>query len=1341
MKRVLSLVLVLAIVIGVVPYYSLTVNALDSRVEKAIEWAIAIANDNSHGYSQENRNGPDYDCSSFVSTAFKNAGFSVSGSLHTGNMLNAFISAGFTKYNKGAVTLQRGDILLRPKTSSRGGHTELYIGNNQCVAAHSNKDGKTGDSGGQEINVRSKNYCTFCKNSDYTYILRYEGSNSFNNYTYSFNFNANGGTLGSSGAFSVSHGEQFQILNTSCTRSGYTWAGWNVKRNNDNKWYVAGQGWCTESQISSNGYTKKLYGNYETHTLDDSWTSAIDANCSYTFYAVWIQSRTTKLKVFLSPYGEGYDHIEALNNSSTSGFAQEFIYAWYILYDGITGELLNTYSDANYSVELAVYDPNGGLVFNHTYTDSNDANWIGVTPQMSGTYTAKATISGDYTGTHSTTYEVSYDAELISSSDSVLLNLNGTNTTTLVFTPTTGYPGSMGYTGRYDSSIVSITDNKWSDGKIYVELKGLKVGSFNLSVDLYENYTGNKNVVATVTIPVTVTANAYSITYNANGGSGAPSSQTKYYGTDITLSSTVPTRSGYTFLGWSTSSSATSATYQPSATYSSNASATLYAVWKANSVSLSSNSSNSAVISSGGETKYFSFTPSKTGIYVIYSTGTSDTKVYLYDSNGNQLYYDDDGGDNRNFRLEYILTAGTTYTFAIQYYNSSTTGTINFNFGLAYSVVYNANGGENAPGQQTKDYGSPLTLSSSEPTKEGYDFCGWATSKSATTATYQPGGTYTSNSDITLYAVWEESDETSWIKCGDNVFYKYYISKGIVVVHSPTSNNDEMYDTFYDFDGNSEIKQTNITAGSVAGYMFRDCVNLTTVNLLCVRNIGIYTFSGCTSLTTLNLSDELKTIGNSAFRDCTSLTEVTLPDGLETIGHLAFFNSGLSKVTIPASVTTIGSTAFDRDVVIYGYVNSAAQTFAEQNGNPFVPLNAGTLYANTSTNVASILSGGYVQYYTYTPTTSGTYVVYSEGSGDTTVNLYDIYGNELANDDNSGSENNFRLEYKLTAGTKYLFAVKFKDSTTTGAINVKLRNIYTVAYNANGGANAPSVQSKEYGVGVAISSTKPTKTGYTFVGWAKSSTATTAEYQPGGNYSVNENITLYAVWKEEIILSSISVYSNPAKTVYYIGDAFNSSGLVLELTYSNGTTETITSGFTISGFSSDNSGTQEITVLYGGKSTTFNIDVISPTITISPQSRTMNVGDEDTLIAITTPGVQNITWSSTDTTVVTVSDEGTIIATGKGTADIIATFVYNGIVYSSYCTIMVNENIVLLGDVNSDGVVDAGDAVVISRYDAGLISLTDEQLIAGDVNGDGAVDAGDAVIISRYDAGFISSLN
>ena len=147
----------------------------------------------------------------------------------------------------------------------------------------------------------------------------------------------------------------------------------------------------------------------------------------------------------------------------------------------------------------------------------------------------------------------------------------------------------------------------------------------------------------------------WSVSYNANGGSGAPGNQTKTYGSNLTLSSTKPTRTGYTFLGWSTSSTATSATYQSGGTYTSNSGATLYAVWKINT----------------------------------------------------------------------------------------------------YTVSYNANGGSGAPGNQTKTYGSNLTLSSTKPTRTNYNFKGWSKDKNAVTATYSAGGVYTEDTAVTLYAVWE----------------------------------------------------------------------------------------------------------------------------------------------------------------------------------------------------------------------------------------------------------------------------------------------------------------------------------------------------------------------------------------------------------------------------------------------------------------------------------------------------------------------------------------------------------------------------------------------------------
>ena len=71
----------------------------------------------------------------------------------------------------------------------------------------------------------------------------------------------------------------------------------------------------------------------------------------------------------------------------------------------------------------------------------------------------------------------------------------------------------------------------------------------------------------------------YTVSYNANGGDGAPSAQTKDGGIDLTLSSTVPTRDGYTFAGWNTQADGNGTPYAAGDTYSANAAVTLYAQW------------------------------------------------------------------------------------------------------------------------------------------------------------------------------------------------------------------------------------------------------------------------------------------------------------------------------------------------------------------------------------------------------------------------------------------------------------------------------------------------------------------------------------------------------------------------------------------------------------------------------------------------------------------------------------------------------------------------------------------------------------------------------------------
>lgn len=135
------------------------------KIQKMVDYAVAIANDDSHGYSQSRRwksEGTDRDCSSLMYEAANAAGYNVtvgpSGVHYTGTMIDDFRKAGFEvlKFDGNLYDLDPGDILVRDPWGEDG-HTEMYIGNNQLVGAHGSEygtaDGEPGDQTGNEISV------------------------------------------------------------------------------------------------------------------------------------------------------------------------------------------------------------------------------------------------------------------------------------------------------------------------------------------------------------------------------------------------------------------------------------------------------------------------------------------------------------------------------------------------------------------------------------------------------------------------------------------------------------------------------------------------------------------------------------------------------------------------------------------------------------------------------------------------------------------------------------------------------------------------------------------------------------------------------------------------------------------------------------------------------------------------------------------------------------------------------------------------------------------------------------------------------------------------------------
>ena len=121
--------------------------------EDAMDWAKKIAADDAYGYSQASRWGEtkQYDCSSFVISAYKEAGIDVGGATYTGNMRSEMTKHGFEWIpgNPDVNSLQPGDIVL-----DEDAHTEMYVGNGKLVGAHDNFNGSTGDPSGREISVK-----------------------------------------------------------------------------------------------------------------------------------------------------------------------------------------------------------------------------------------------------------------------------------------------------------------------------------------------------------------------------------------------------------------------------------------------------------------------------------------------------------------------------------------------------------------------------------------------------------------------------------------------------------------------------------------------------------------------------------------------------------------------------------------------------------------------------------------------------------------------------------------------------------------------------------------------------------------------------------------------------------------------------------------------------------------------------------------------------------------------------------------------------------------------------------------------------------------------------------
>ena len=248
-----------------------------------------------------------------------------------------------------------------------------------------------------------------------------------------------------------------------------------------------------------------------------------------------------------------------------------------------------------------------------------------------------------------------------------------------------------------------------------------------------EPVTNETTMTGNTTIYAQWALNIYTIAYGATGGENAPASQEKTHNVTLVLSSERPTRNGYTFIGWSTSSAATSASYQPGGNFTTNANTTLYAVWRADTYIVTYDvNGGSGTVSSQTKTHDVALAlrtnrPTRTGYTFLGWATNSASTVAEYQP-----------GDS------FTLNAETTL-FAVWQENT-------------YSVKYNANGGSGTMAESTHTYGTASTLTPNAFTRAGYTFAGWATSSSGSVVYADAASvlnlTSTSGGTFNLYAKW-----------------------------------------------------------------------------------------------------------------------------------------------------------------------------------------------------------------------------------------------------------------------------------------------------------------------------------------------------------------------------------------------------------------------------------------------------------------------------------------------------------------------------------------------------------------------------------------------------------
>lgn len=595
----------------------------------------------------------------------------------------------------------------------------------------------------------------------------------------------------------------------------------------------------------------------------------------------------------------------------------------------------------------------------------------------------------------------------------------------------------------------------------------------------------------------------HTVRYDANAKNdtsvkGIPASQSKTANVDIKLSSDVPTRNGYTFLGWNTQADGKGTAYAAGAIYKNDqngGTVTLYAQWTPWKHVLHYNknvptSSTSQTVSNMpvDQTKTF-------GQLMTISNLVPTRKGYTFagwytQSNGTGTKYD----PGSNYAAD--QNGGT-----VNLYAKWTPWTYNIKYDQNVKSTSSSKTVTDMPAAQTKTQEIDVTLSSMTPKRNGYIFAGWSTSANGSVE-YKPGSRFTKDLDsngasITLYAVW-----TPW---KHTIHYNSNIPTNAPTGTTTVSNMPG--DQTKTFDEKLMISSNKPTRKG-------------------------YNFAGWST----SANGDVVYQPGAEYKNDQNGGTVTLYAKWTTWKHTVTYDKNVpanSKKTDVKNMPGNQTKIYDRNLTLQsnvptriGYTFVKWTTNKDGTGTAYQP---GSQYSYNRDS-----DGGTVTLYAvWTPwkyTVRYDKNVPANSSSQTVSNM--------PADQTKTEEVNLTLSSNKPSRNGYIFngwqaqingkAVDYQPGATLSydpdvkgsVITLKAKWTawkHTVHYNANGGDqnSVPTDQTKTFDQAMILSDKKPTRHGYNFVRWNTKADGTGTSYEVKGNYNHDQNggtVTLYAIW-------------------------------------------------------------------------------------------------------------------------------------------------------------------------------------------------------------------------------------